>query len=135
MSGWLDLRRQADQPERHRRDERDAGRQAVEAVDPVDAVDHPDDPEDRERRPRTGPAVKRIGAAAERVGDEVDADPERDRAAGQRDLAEQLPARAQVEQVVDGAEPGRDRPAEEQRRRPPIGAKAERHRHEVARSG
>ena len=43
-------------------------------------------------------------------------DPQGDREAGQRDLAEQLDARPQVEQVVDRAEPGRDRPTEQQRR-------------------
>ena len=60
---------------------------------------------------------KRIDAAAERVVDEVDHDPERDRPAGQDELAGELPASAQVEQVVGGAEGGRDRAAEQQRRR------------------
>ena len=35
---------------------------------------------------------------------------------GQEDLAEELPARLQVEQVVDGAERGGDGAAEQQRR-------------------
>ena len=43
-------------------------------------------------------------------------DAERDGEQGEPDLAEQLPARAQVEQVVDRAEGGRDRAAEQQGR-------------------
>ena len=64
----------------------------------------------------TGPVVNRIGPPPSGIGDEIDADPQRDGSAGERHLAEQLVARTQIEQVVDGAEPGRDRPAEEQRR-------------------
>ena len=74
--------------------------------------------------------AKRIGAAAERVGDEVDRDPQGDCEAGQRDLTEQLDARPQVEQVVDGAEPSRDRPTEQQRRHLRW-REGERDRHEV----
>ena len=53
---------------------------------------------------------------------------------GQRDLAEQLAAGAEVEQVVDGAEARRDRAAEQQRR-DLRRREAERHRDEPARSG
>ena len=92
---------------------RDPGREAVEPIDPVDRVDHPDDPEDREPdRERLAEADRR--PVAERVVDDRDADPERDGDQGQPDLAGQLPARAQVEQVVDAAERGRRGTAEEQ---------------------
>ena len=109
-----DLGREADQPQRHGGDETDPGRQPVEAVDPVDAVDHPDDPEDRQPgRDRAGEADH---AGRERVGDEVDRDPERNRADGQQDLAKQLRPRPQIEQVVDRAQGRCDSSAEQQRR-------------------
>ncbi len=47
---------------------------------------------------------KRMHAAAERIRDEVDGDAERDGEDRERELAEELPAGAQVEQVVDRAE-------------------------------
>ena len=107
--------RQADQPERDRGDEHDARRQAVEPVDEVDAVDHPDDPEDRERRRRP---ARRGGSTPGPNGfdDELDRDPAaRPRAAARPSCAGELPARPQVEVVVEDAERGRQRAADEQR--------------------
>ena len=52
---------------------------------------------------------------AERVRDEPDVDPEGDREQRQADLASQLPARAQVQQVVEGADDGGQRAAEQER--------------------
>ena len=85
-----DLRREADQADRHGGDERHARRQAVQAVDPVDAADHPDDPEDRQTA-ATGPEPER--RATERVGDEVDRIPGGDRGGCEDDLAESQRAR------------------------------------------
>ena len=117
MSGWRhDLGGQADDPQRDRRDERDTRREPIEAVDPVDAVDHPDDPED-------GQAGRDQAVEADQVRRRADwrrsdRDPEEDREAGQRDLAEQLEAGPQVEQVVDGTEAGGERAAEQEGERP-----------------
>ena len=109
----VDRGRQVDQPQRHGGDERDPRRQAVETVDEVDAVDHPDDPEDREARGE--PVRERDDVAAERVRDERDADPEGDREDAEDDLAGELPARPEVEEVVDRAERRGRRPADQQR--------------------
>ena len=62
--------------------------------------------------------AKRDDPGPERVVDEVDLDAERDGARSQRDLTEELPARPQVEQVVQRAERGGDRSSEQQRRDP-----------------
>ena len=57
--------------------------------------------------------------------------PERHRAAGQEDLAQELVAGAEVEQVVDGAQTGGHGTAEQERRR--LGRReGERHRHDPA---
>ena len=101
------LRQERDRPERCRGDRRDTGREAIETVDEVQRDVHADDPEERER---DGDGERELDeSAAERVVDEVDVnacgdDDERDDR-----VAEELPARAEVERVVD--EP--DRHAEE----------------------
>ena len=116
LADLADLGRQADQAERDGRDERDPGRQAVEAVDPVDAVDHPDDPEDgqtgRDRRhrieadhsPLIGFAMKSIVMPAATAP------------AASASWPSSCQPRTEVEQVVDRAERGRERAAEQQRR-------------------
>ena len=113
ISGWLTWVVRLMSPSVTAGDQRDAGGQAVEPVDPVDAVDHADDPEDRE--PDRERLAEPDDAVAERVVDHVDPDPERDRQERQPELASELPARAQVEQVVDAAERRGGRAAHEQR--------------------
>ena len=82
----------------------------------------------------TGPTVNRIGGPPNGLAMKSMVIPRATATAGQRDLTEQLAARSQVEQVVDGAEPSRDRPTEQQRRHLRW-REAEWDRHEVAHSG
>ena len=68
-------------------------------------------------KPTANELVEPDDARPERVGDELDADAQRDRERGQPELAEELPAGAQVELVVEGAETAAASAADEQRRR------------------
>ena len=111
-NGWLVAVVSEIRPEGDRRDQRDARRQAVEPVDEVDAVDHPDDPDQREPD-RVGPDEDDV-VGAERVVDEGHGDPGHDGERGERDLAQQLPASAELERVVEHADQGGDGAAEEE---------------------
>ncbi len=56
----------------------------------------------------------RISRAAEGVRDEPDVDPEDDREQRKAELTGQLPARAEVEQVVEGADRGGEGAAQQE---------------------
>ena len=66
-------------------------------------------------KPAANGAAERDDVAAERVRDERDVDPEGDREDAEADLAGELPAGAEVEEVVDRAERGRRGAADQQR--------------------
>ena len=110
----IDVAREADEPERDGGDEGDPGREAVEPVDEIDAVDHPDDPEDRERDRDC--ALEPDHRPAEGVRDEPDVDPEDHRDQAEADLTGQLPACAEIEQVIEGADRRGQGAAQQERR-------------------
>ena len=67
------------------------------------------------KRDRERPS-NRIRPAAERVRDELDVDPEGDREQPEAELADELPARAEVEEVVEGADRRGQRAAQQEGR-------------------
>ena len=109
VSGVAERRRE--DREGHRRDRAEAGGQAVHPVDEVHDVGDRDDPEDGDRIRRWAQVVD----ADERQRHVVDRDVparERDGDGGDRDLAGELGAGRDRDDVVDGAERAHERGAE-----------------------
>ena len=97
-----DLRQERETAERKRGDSGDAGRETIEPVDEVECDVHADDPEHRER---DGDGERELDhAIGERVVHEVDVDAREDDDRGDDEETEELPARAELENVVDQAD-------------------------------
>jgi len=108
---FVDLRQQRQGTQREGGDRRDPGRQSIEPVDEVERDVHPHDPEDGEcDRDDPGDLDQPI---AERIVHEVDAQPGSDDDGRDDEETEELPARAELEHVVDETQ----RHSEERRQR------------------
>ena len=96
-AGGVAVQREGDHGEGDRGDHADAGGEPVHPVDEVDDVDHGDDPDHGQR---VGDPAQ-LETADEGQGEDVGADPARDRDRRGADLAQQLRQRRQAAHVVD----------------------------------
>src|SRR6266550_3658979 len=94
-----DLREKREASEGERGDRCDTGGETVQTVDEVECVVHPDDPQHRER---DGGGERQLNQAiGQRVIHEVDMDAGEHDHRGDDDLTEELPASAELQQIVD----------------------------------